>query len=910
MFEHHDREYWLHSIQKEDCFIVSSLAEIQEKDRKEIAEKIITSLRHFVQDIQCFIREVNNPKVFDRRYDEQTQSNKYCRAQKKYQFLCEFLDCLNSSIGHQLILGEYAERLIQKYFYFLVKVKLLLFNEFGVSILSNLEKYPLDLDNSFLDYYRKIMCGFKNLPPSAAIKRTDQYYIQKKKAIFIDNVLFYEYTLTNANDGVSRFDRFTAFSLIDIYPNYCIKAKIVSKEIPYLDVCTPYSFIIDYSVSIRICEFEKLGKIMDMQGAYSKTNGYFSLMNYIQTNRLSIDALILCDLKRYHDILKRCFGSESKEKLYILLNKIRDFVQEKKTGWRTILYLLYHLNNSILQRQIAFGDQNHLGKTNLSIRTFPFETNPFSSSLIMHRPKLSDLCEIFSPDEYRGEYLARVVSSTSSKTETIFLPKKEFLTDEDEKNIKKYSDTFTKKEYAGRKVIADQEVVYLQENKDSTEYVLKTIMSLIEQETFPHFSSYISNKITEQNLVFDDPEKKEALVRCFDRKSAFVVYGPAGSGKSYFTKFLVDLVPDLKVCCIALTNPAVDNIRQKIGTNKAKFCTVTAFLKMTIEDFDLLIVDECSTIGTRDMKMILEHGHFKMLLLCGDTYQIQSIDFGNWFCLLRYFLNNNAFADFNNQFRSQSEVLKNVWNATRNLSKSLQELFEVEEISHQIDESIFDKQYDDEIVLCLNYDGLYGINNINKIIQCKNPCEGIKWKQYTFKVGDPILFYETRRFSSVFHNNMKGKILNVRQDENKLYFKLSVNSVVSTMLLKSAEVKFYGYESGKTIVGFSINKPSENDYDFDSKLDSDIPFQIAYAVSIHKAQGLEFDSVKIVISNEVEEKITHNIFYTAITRAKKHLIIYWSPETEASIIRGFNLYNCNRDAQILASKCSNLKLKK
>ena len=53
------------------------------------------------------------------------------------------------------------------------------------------------------------------------------------------------------------------------------------------------------------------------------------------------------------------------------------------------------------------------------------------------------------------------------------------------------------------------------------------------------------------------------------------------------------------------------------------------------------------------------------------------------------------------------------------------------------------------------------------------------------------------------------------------------------------------------------------------------PFQVAYAVSIHKAQGLEYDSVKIVITNEAEERITHNIFYTAITRAKKKLKVYW-----------------------------------
>lgn len=48
-----------------------------------------------------------------------------------------------------------------------------------------------------------------------------------------------------------------------------------------------------------------------------------------------------------------------------------------------------------------------------------------------------------------------------------------------------------------------------------------------------------------------------------------------------------------------------------------------------------------------------------------------------------------------------------------------------------------------------------------------------------------------------------------------------------------------------------------------------VPFQIAYTVSIHKAQGLEYDSVKIVITDAVEELVTHNIFYTAITRSRE-----------------------------------------
>ena len=78
-----------------------------------------------------------------------------------------------------------------------------------------------------------------------------------------------------------------------------------------------------------------------------------------------------------------------------------------------------------------------------------------------------------------------------------------------------------------------------------------------------------------------------------------------------------------------------------------------------------------------------------------------------------------------------------------------------------------------------------------------------------------------------------------------------------------------------------------------------MPFQVAYAVSIHKAQGLEYRYVKIVITNEAEERISHNIFYTAITRAKEELKIYWSPETEKRVLEKMTLKNSNRDTNLL-----------
>jgi len=65
---------------------------------------------------------------------------------------------------------------------------------------------------------------------------------------------------------------------------------------------------------------------------------------------------------------------------------------------------------------------------------------------------------------------------------------------------------------------------------------------------------------------------------------------------------------------------------------------------------------------------------------------------------------------------------------------------------------------------------------------------------------------------------------------------------------------------------------------------------------------LEYDSVKIVITNEVEEMVTHNIFYTAITRAREKLKIYRSPETEKKILESLKITNNNKDVELLKLK--------
>ena len=108
---------------------------------------------------------------------------------------------------------------------------------------------------------------------------------------------------------------------------------------------------------------------------------------------------------------------------------------------------------------------------------------------------------------------------------------------------------------------------------------------------------------------------------------------------------------------------------------------------------------------------------------------------------------------------------------------------------------------------------------------------------------------------------------------------------------------------GESTVRFSVYEHDTSDEkDDDDSPHTTVPFQVAYAVSIHKAQGLEYDSVKIVITNANEDNITHSIFYTAVTRARKHLRIFWTPETQYGVLQRLHRSANSKDVALLASR--------
>ena len=353
---------------------------------------------------------------------------------------------------------------------------------------------------------------------------------------------------------------------------------------------------------------------------------------------------------------------------------------------------------------------------------------------------------------------------------------------------------------------------------------------------------------------------------------------------------------------LANTHPAVENMRRKVTVSNSKYATIAKFLLgENIEtNCDILFIDECSTVSNNDMQQILTKASFKLLVLVGDVYQIESISFGNWFSIAPKFVPKESVFELTRPYRTTNNDLITVWNRVRNLDNAILESLVKNDYVAKLDESIFEHSNNDEVILCLNYDGLYGINNINRFLQENNPNKSVIWGVNTYKVGDPILFNESNIFSPLIHNNSKGRIAKIRPYKQKIQFDIELEDSINEIDAMNYDFKLIGESRrGNSIISFKINRYRSTDEDEGDDDSAVVPFQVAYAVSMHKAQGLEYDSVKIIITNEVEEQITHNIFYTAITRAKSKLKIYWSPETERAVLSHLEAKNSDKDAYLL-----------
>ena len=894
-----------------NAVICDNISQLSFADRGLLSQNILGQLRNFVEYIA--IKAYSNGKdVNPNDYNLNVAALKDMQRRGELRFLYRFHEMLQKSVSHYTVDKDGSERLMLKYYEHLLKIKLYLKQTFNLDVLENISDFPLNTDTELSDYYEKIAERIES--PSALsypVTYNDRYYVQKVKPFFSNQKIYYEVTFTAANANASKFDRVIAFTQHEIVDNYAVKFSIHNDMIRILDKDMSVLVIDGYEVSIRPCEWDNLSEIFGPRVKHStKSNEYRELMRYLSVVRMSLTELVSSD-QDYYDFIKRKITARAQSvKIYETLDQCRNIIVDNKPGANVLRYLLHKMNNRVIKWQHRGEQCGELSNLYLNYGCIPFDRMPYCTSLRQHNPKIYDLFDSIPVSCHEHELFARYIKNNTEIEGHLFTPKAEIEGFENiDGLIRKYNSSLYYK-HTGRRIEEYKDHLYIKSYvEDSTEIIKK--LKELASSGVSQYTVSVDSWISRESYIIDDDSKKEALRQMFANSHVALIYGSAGTGKSTLIKHISNFWADKDKIFLANTHPAVDNMRRKVTAGNSVYNTIATFLskRNNNTNCDVLFIDECSTVSNDDMRRVLEKANFKLLVLVGDIYQIESIYFGNWFSIAQKFVPETSIFELTHPYRTTNNNLLTVWDRVRKLDDAILEPLVKNGYVARLDESIFEHSEDDEIILCLNYDGLYGINNINRFLQNSNPNESVVWGINTYKVGDPILFNESNIFSPLIHNNSKGKIFGIHPGEQEIQFDIELEESINEI-----DAWEYGFEligeseAGKSIISFTVSKYRSTDEDDEYNNSSVVPFQVAYAVSIHKAQGLEYDSVKIVITNETEERITHNIFYTAITRAKNKLKVYWSPETGQSVLERLEVKNSQKDAHLL-SQLSSLTMK-
>ncbi len=890
-------------IQEANKAICENIESLKD-NRPLLSKNILSQARNLVEGVAVLVHTGDINREFD--YPATGPAIAHAGSgNKNINFLSRFHDLILESASHYTLNGDMSERLMLKYYEYLLRIRDLLLKSYNIKSLSNLEDFPVDIDPALREYHEKISKQIQAFRLSPSEGSRSRYYIHNVKPFFVQGRIYYEVTFHNASDRTAKFDRFIAFTDIDITGKYAAYLSLKRDAIDVIGHNMPIILITDWAVSIRPCEFNNFAKLFgDEIKVESSQAEYRALMSHLtQTSSSLLDIMKLDDsafMNLQNTVLEK---ARTAPKIFPVLDKARKLIANSSDGSNVIRYLLLRMNNVNLKDQYHPAECSLLSNLCLNNGCKPFDSMPFCTSPKRHNPRISDLFQSLDAESRTHELLARKIKTNVQQESRLYTPLEELDSFEEvDTLIARYNSALWRGHRYRRSIAKDKGHLFIREYEEDTYAIIRELQQHATNG-LDGYETAVDRWTQETALQLDDPTKVEALKLLFIKSQVALIYGAAGTGKTRMIEYVADMFSDKNILFLAHTNPAINNLVRRVKVQNGTFKTIASHnYSGDSTEYDILVVDECSIVSNADFLAVLQNTKFKLLLLVGDVYQLEPIEFGNWFALVPSFLPNTSIFELTEPYRTKNPNLLKLWNSVRKLENNIAEVIAQNGYSAKLDESLFTAQQEDEIILCLNYDGLYGINNINRFLQSANPNKAVTWGVATYKIGDPILFNDSDRFRPVIYNNLKGVIVDIQKSPDSIQFDVQLDRTVTELDTYGTELKLVG----DSIVQFTVYRRVSSDDD-DETSNTIIPFQVAYAVSIHKAQGLEYDSVKIVITDANEDDITHSIFYTAITRARNSLVIHWSPEVQNAIIEKMDRPNSKKDAGLIAAR-RNLRL--
>ena len=802
-------------------------------------------------------------------------------------------------IGMRIPEDGQSERLMLKYYDFLWQIRQFMKDNYQLSILHNLEKFPLHIDETDREYYELVANAVRDVNRGLQEFTKTRFFVQKKTPFFIGKERFYEVTLQMAGAYATKYNRITAYTKQNISTNYSVQVCYSDTIIELWGIDNKIKVITDWRVSIEVPCLNRLGKIINLStNISSKYIEYNKLMDFLTRTGINLVDLIDLEDSTFNKVVDLIYKDARTNVYKEVLIKLRSKCSKKSNikGHNVIRYLMLSMREEYMKDVMpTYRDKVLCDEFNLSTRCYPFDKNPFISNLV--KRKSSDNDQVRNLIRVAGSEKIDVlrpylyIKNAIKQTGEIYFEQNDILTND---ALRKYNTSLDFWEHQqGYGLNLERGLVSIESYENMTISIMKKLIQFSQKGNGGQ-AEYNQSFLERNKNEFEDKLKEQAIKYVFVNSQVILIYGAAGTGKTKLVNYISTLTGNYSKLFLTKTYTALQNLKRRIdnpGSN-AEFISIDSFTKkVNLPDFDIIFVDECSTIDNRTMLQFLNKiRDDAFLVFAGDIHQIESIEFGNWFYYAKDIIRTTgASVELLNTWRTDKKELIDLWNEVRVRGPLITEMLVIDgPFSEDIGSNIFLKEDKDEVILCLNYDGKFGLNNMNNYFQNANKNgEAVSWQEWSYKVGDRILFNDTERFA-ILYNNLKGEIVHIEKQADRILFTIDANIRLTEKDCRNYDIEYISSLEDATRIRITIYAYDESSMDEERQKQSIIPFQLAYAVSIHKAQGLEYDTVKIVIPSTNAEKITHGIFYTAITRAKKKLKIYWSSETMQEIVKGFS----------------------
>ncbi|MDJ1647056.1 AAA family ATPase [Mycoplasma phocimorsus] len=370
-----------------------------------------------------------------------------------------------------------------------------------------------------------------------------------------------------------------------------------------------------------------------------------------------------------------------------------------------------------------------------------------------------------------------------------------------------------------------------------------------------------------------DYEKKNAI-ELINNNNVSIIYGNAGTGKSKIIEIYTAILNENEFDNFAILTPtgrSARNLKSKIqneyGIVPYFIKTIHSFLGVydnlnrnirynyeMLKQINIVIIDEFSMVNIHLLnKLFQDLENLKKIIFVGDSKQLPAIGPGD---LLNDFINFDKFASFEltNNYRltvenNLTQIIKNVIQNKIPYDNNI--IFTnqmVKDVGNLYLQKIQEYNQDNVIIIGPTWKGAKGLDVLNNYIQSK-------------LTQNNKMVYESKFINN--NINMRPRFF--------IGDKVMIIKNLANGLCNGDIGYIKNFINNKIYVKFVDEK---NEYAFEANEFASL-FKLSYATSVHKYQGSEEECVIFVNSSEPYYKMRDkNLVYTAITRAKKELIVY------------------------------------